>query len=204
MNHRDNLIPMTVWGRKLLFLHRDSGFYVSAGYMSLMSEIIIGTTYKNVDLCIINPIIYWYFLVSAQLTWHFPEFSLIFYLFREQAVVKYTYFFMFIFERERERETAGEGQREWDRGSQAGSCCQRRAGCGAQTQKLQDHDLSWSQRLNWLSHPRRPRGKSFLAPRESDRSPYSQRIKNKSTPCVYPFGLINPRGCGLSSGRWSP
>ena len=36
-------------------------------------------------------------------------------------------------------------------------CSQQQARCRAQTQKLQDHDLSWSQMLNKLSHPGAPK-----------------------------------------------
>ena len=34
--------------------------------------------------------------------------------------------------------------------------CQHRARCRAQTHELWDHDLSWSQTPNWLSHPGSP------------------------------------------------
>ena len=73
---------------------------------------------------------------------------------------------MFIFERERERERERasahtqrrgrerEGDRIWSR-LQALSC-QHRDRRGAQTHKLWDHDLSWSQTLNRLSHPGAP------------------------------------------------
>ena len=67
------------------------------------------------------------------------------------------------FEGERDREWAGEGQRErgrrriWSR-LQALSCWHR-AWRGARTQEPWDHDLSWSQMLNQLSHPGVP---SFL------------------------------------------
>ena len=71
------------------------------------------------------------------------------------------FFLMFIFEREKEwerdRVQAGEGQREngrhriWNR-LQALSC-QHRAQGGAWIHEPRDHDLSWSQMLNWLSHP---------------------------------------------------
>ena len=67
---------------------------------------------------------------------------------------------MFIFfkrsrERESEHESGRDGERRrhriWSR-LQALSC-QHRARRGAQTHEPQDHDLSWSQTLNWLSHP---------------------------------------------------
>ena len=45
----------------------------------------------------------------------------------------------------------GEGHRIWS-GFQALSC-QHRAWCGAQSHKPQDHNLSGSWTLNWLSHP---------------------------------------------------
>ena len=41
--------------------------------------------------------------------------------------------------------------------------CQHRARCGAGTHKLWDHDLSWSQMLNWLSHPGAPKLDHCLA-----------------------------------------
>ena len=49
----------------------------------------------------------------------------------------------------------GERQREGDRGFKAGSALtswQQQVWCGAWTHELQDHDLSLSQRFNWLSH----------------------------------------------------
>ena len=63
---------------------------------------------------------------------------------------------LFIFETERYRAWTGRSRergrhRIWSR-LQALSC-QHRAWCGAWTQELRDHDLSWSQTLNWLSHP---------------------------------------------------
>ena len=86
-------------------------------------------------------------------------------------------FLMFIFERERETQSVSgegvekEGERdtecEWGRGRERGrhriwsglqaQSCQHRAWCGAWTHKLWDRDLSWSQMLNWLSHPGAPR-----------------------------------------------
>ena len=53
----------------------------------------------------------------------------------------------------------GGPEREGDTESEAGSrlpSCQHRAGRGARTHKLQDHDLSQSLMLNWLSHPGAP------------------------------------------------
>ena len=67
------------------------------------------------------------------------------------------FFLMFIFERQRERECKrGRGRqrgrpRIWSR-LQAPSC-HRRAWRRTRTHKLWDHDLSWSQTLNQLSHP---------------------------------------------------
>ena len=57
-----------------------------------------------------------------------------------------------------ERAQAGEGRREGDRGSEAGSALtgwQQWAWCGAGTHELWD-DLSQSWTLNWLSHPGAP------------------------------------------------
>ena len=48
----------------------------------------------------------------------------------------------------------GEGQREGDTESEAG--CQHRARHGTWTHELWDHDLSWSQTLNRLSHTGAP------------------------------------------------
>ena len=62
-----------------------------------------------------------------------------------------------IFERERERVRAGEGQRETHtrriRSRLQALSCQHGARCGAWTHELQDHDLSRTWSLNWLSHP---------------------------------------------------
>ena len=65
---------------------------------------------------------------------------------------------------ERDRVCSGEGQRERGRHRiqsrfQALSC-QHRAQCGARTHGPWDHDLSWSQKVNRLSHP----GAPILAP----------------------------------------
>ena len=68
-------------------------------------------------------------------------------------------FLMFIWETERQRQrqsTSKEGQRERETQNpkQApGSSCQHRARHGARSHKPWDHDLSWSQTLNRLSHP---------------------------------------------------
>ena len=69
---------------------------------------------------------------------------------------------------ERERKT----ESEWGRGRERGRhrirsrlqalSCQHRAWCGAWTHELRDHDLSWSQTLNQLSHPGVPYKKFFL------------------------------------------
>ena len=69
------------------------------------------------------------------------------------------FFLMFIFERERERET----EHEWRRGRERGRhriqsrlqalSCQHRTRRGAGTHQPRDHDLSWSQMPNRLSHP---------------------------------------------------
>ena len=71
-------------------------------------------------------------------------------------------FLVFIYLRERQRET------KWRRGRERGrhriqsrlqalSCQHRhRARCRAWTHKRWDHDLSWSQTPNWLSHPGAP------------------------------------------------
>ena len=42
--------------------------------------------------------------------------------------------------------------------------CQHRARHGAQTHELWDHDLSWSQPLNWLSHPGAPHSSACCCP----------------------------------------
>ena len=66
---------------------------------------------------------------------------------------------LFIFERHRERDRAqvGEGQREGDTESEAGSRL-RAVSTGPDaglelTNTRRDHDLSRSRALNWLSHP---------------------------------------------------
>ena len=72
---------------------------------------------------------------------------------------------LFIFETERDRAWTGEGQRERGKHSirsrlQALSC-QHRAWHGTSTHELRNHDLSWRQMLNWLSHPGAPQLGSF-------------------------------------------
>ena len=57
----------------------------------------------------------------------------------------------------RKRAQVGEGQREKCRRSEAGSVLTAAGWCGAQIHEPWDHDLSWSQALNWLSHPGAPK-----------------------------------------------
>ena len=71
-------------------------------------------------------------------------------------------FFFNVYFWEREREAECERTRSWERGRhriqsrlQAPSC-QHRAQRGARTHEPWDHDLSWSQLLNRLSHPGTP------------------------------------------------
>ena len=68
-------------------------------------------------------------------------------------------YFLMLFERERERANMSGGGAERDRDRdrvwsrlQAPSC-QHRARRGAWTQELREHNLSWRQTLNQLSHP---------------------------------------------------
>ena len=70
--------------------------------------------------------------------------------------------FIYFWDRERQRETEHEQGRGRERGRhriwnglQALSC-QHRAWHRAWTHGPGDHDLSWSQMLNWLSHPGTP------------------------------------------------
>ena len=66
------------------------------------------------------------------------------------------YFFFNIYFWERERERMGEGQREREtqnRKQAPGSELSVQSPRGARTHKLQDHDLSRSGTLNWLSLP---------------------------------------------------
>ena len=66
-------------------------------------------------------------------------------------------FLMFIFERDRDRMQVGEGQRGRQSQKQApGSKLSAQSPRGAWTHELWDHDLSWSQTLNRLSHPGAP------------------------------------------------
>ena len=74
--------------------------------------------------------------------------------------------FIHFWERDRERERERETECEWGRDSKRGRhriwsrfqalSCQHRPQQGARTHELWDHDLTWSQRLNWLSHPGAP------------------------------------------------
>ena len=60
----------------------------------------------------------------------------------------------YLFLREREREKVEEGQRgQGTEDLKQALCWQQRAQCQARTHKPWDHDLSWSQTLNWLSPP---------------------------------------------------
>ena len=72
---------------------------------------------------------------------------------------------MLIYFWERDNVSRGGAEREGDTESEAGSrpalSCQHRAQCGAWTHELRDHDLSWSQTLNQLSHPGARKPDSF-------------------------------------------
>ena len=99
------------------------------------------------------PVIYKYFIIWLKFTWPFLH-SMTFRLFTV-FLIFFLIFLMFIFESEREH--------EWGRGRERGRhgiqnrlqalSCQHRAWGRAQTHKLQDHDLSRSGTLNWLSLP---------------------------------------------------
>ena len=60
-------------------------------------------------------------------------------------------------QRARERERDRDGDTESETGSIQALSCQHRAGSGAQTHGLRDHDLSQSRTLNQLSHPGVPK-----------------------------------------------
>ena len=70
------------------------------------------------------------------------------------------YVYLFLRERERGKECkqgrSRERRRHRIRNRLQAPSCQHRAGCGARTDKPRDHDLSWSQTLNRLSHPGAP------------------------------------------------
>ena len=74
-----------------------------------------------------------------------------------QEIFKNVYLLLRERERERERARAGEGQSEGEtEDPRQALCWQQRALHGAWTHKPWDHDLSWSQPLNWLNHPGPP------------------------------------------------
>ena len=89
------------------------------------------------------------------------------FLYDSVVFLKHFLFFIYFWVCEREREHTcmsgggAEREREGDTESEAGSRpwapnCQGRAQCRAWTHGLWDHDLSWSQLLNWLSHSGAP------------------------------------------------
>ena len=66
-------------------------------------------------------------------------------------------FFFYVYSFLRDRAWGGEGQREREaQNPKQAPSCQHRAWCGTWTHELWDHDLRWSQSLNWLSHPGGP------------------------------------------------
>ena len=74
------------------------------------------------------------------------------------APIKKFLMFTYFWDRERQSVSRGGAEREGDRirsRLQAPSC-QHRAWRGAQTHGPRDHDLSWSQPLNRMSHPGTP------------------------------------------------
>ena len=93
--------------------------------------------------------------------------------------------FIYFWERERERES----QHEWGRGRERGRhrirsrlralSCQHRAWHGARGHKPQDHDLSWSQTLNRLSHPGVPEMVSLLS-----LGTYSETLQSWTKTCL--------------------
>ena len=97
--------------------------------------------------------------------------------------------FIYFWERERERERERVHALEQGRGRERGRCrirsrlqapsCQHRARRGARTHQPWDHDLSWSQMLNGLSHPGAP-DSWFLTKFPKLSEPGSQGVRLKS------------------------
>ena len=70
--------------------------------------------------------------------------------------------YLFWGEREHTRAWVGEGQREREtEDSKQALHWQQKAQCGTRTHEPWDHDLSWNQTLNRLSHPSAPLGWVF-------------------------------------------
>ena len=83
----------------------------------------------------------------------------------------------------RERESRGGGRHRLRSRLQALSC-QYRAWCGIWTHEPWDHDLSWSQMLNWLSHPGAPYG-LFLNKAFSPSFPHTWKLFHLSPAFFY-------------------
>ena len=74
-------------------------------------------------------------------------------------------FLFYFWERDTHSESRGGAERDGDRirSRLQALSCQHRARCGAQTHRLQDHDLSQSWTLNRLSHPGAPSFQEILS-----------------------------------------
>lgn len=74
-----------LFGEKIAFLCPDSGFYVSAGWISLVGKISMGMANQNADVRLKNNIISWFFLVIKHIWLDISnlELSPVFQLFRK-------------------------------------------------------------------------------------------------------------------------
>ena len=68
----------------------------------------------------------------------------------------FNFFNVYFFLRERQHVNRGRGRQTGRQDLKRAPCWQQRVWCGARTHKPWDHDLSWSQKLNQLSHPGAP------------------------------------------------
>ena len=145
-------------------------FFFSSAWLFLLlfSRTLICSASPN--LLIPSSVFFWF-----QLFFHSSSLVLfyIFYFFVE-ALTEFihSFFLMFIFEGERDRTWQGErkGERETQNMKQVpGSKLSAKSRYGAWTHKTRDHDLSWSQMLNQLSHPGAPCHACIFVTRKAER-----------------------------------
>ena len=96
---------------------------------------------------------------------------------RRPILIFFLNVYLFLRERKTEYEQGGEKEKETQNLKQAPSLsCQPRAQRGARTSEPWDHDLSWSQTLNQLSHPGVPESMLFSANMSIHTFPWTRKL----------------------------
>ena len=115
------------------------------------------------------------------------------------------FYILFIFESENVCRSWGATPRE--RGTEElkwALCWQQQAQCWAQTHKLWDHDLSWCQMLNQLSHPGAPKVYLFLREGGRERERERERGRERTWMCMSVGEGKRESQAGSALSVWSP